>query len=76
MSMPGFTAETSLVETSERYAAAMTRNDASERVQMARGFLDIIFSPCDYCFDNCVRQTKTPSGGRDCLMACNFAGLC
>lgn len=75
MSMPGFTAETSLAETRERYAAAMTRNDASAPVQTA-GIFDIILDPCSYCFRNCTRQTKTPSGGRDCLMACNFAGLC
>lgn len=75
MSMPGFTAETSLTETSERYATTMRRNDANAPVQMAR-FLDIIFNPCNYCFDTCTRQQTTPLGGRDCLMACNFAGLC
>lgn len=75
MSLPGFTAESSLSQTSERYLAATRRNDASAAVQTA-GFFDILFDPCTYCFNNCTRQTKTPSGGRDCLMACNFAGLC
>ncbi len=74
MGMPGFTAETSLSQTSEQYLAA-TRQDTSAPVQTA-GIFDIILNPCNYCFSNCVRQTRTPSGGRDCLMACNFAGLC
>jgi hypothetical protein len=78
MRMPGFTAEASLYQTSERYVAATARaqnSDASEAVQAA-GIFDIIFDPCSYCFNNCARQQRGPSGGRDCLMACNFAGLC
>lgn len=75
MSLPGFTAESSLSQTGERYLAATSRNDPNARVQTA-GIFDILFDPCTYCFNNCVRGTKTPSGGRDCLMACNFAGLC
>ena len=77
MNMPGFTAEASLYQTSERYlAAARTQSgDAGEAVQTA-GIFDILFDPCTYCFRNCARQQNTPSGGRDCLNACHFAGLC
>jgi|GEM_PF-6965402 len=75
MSLPGFTAEISLSQTSERYLVAAKSSDAGAPIQAA-GIFDIILDPCSYCFRNCTRQTKTPSGGRDCLMACNFAGLC
>lgn len=75
MGMPGFTAETSLSQNSAQYLAATSRQDASAPLQTA-GIFDILLNPCNYCFTNCTRQTKTPSGGRDCLMACNFAGLC
>ena len=78
MRMPGFTAEASLYQASERYittAARTQSSDAGEAVQAA-GIFDILFDPCSYCFRNCARQQNTPSGGRDCLMACNFAGLC
>lgn len=77
MSMPGFTAEASLYQTSERYfeAARTQSGDAGEAVQAA-GIFDILLDPCTYCFRNCARQQNTPSGGRDCLNACHFAGLC
>lgn len=78
MSMPGFTAEASLYQSSERHLATMARtqnSDAGEAVQAA-GIFDIILDPCSYCFRNCARQQNTPSGGRDCLNACHFAGLC
>lgn len=78
MGMPGFTAEASLYRSSERYSAAIASersSDAGEAVQAA-GIFDIILDPCSYCFNNCARQLKSPSSGRDCLNACHFAGLC
>ena len=78
MTMPGFTAEASLYQTNERYLATMAltqSSNAGEDVRLA-GIFDILLDPCSYCFHNCARQVKSPSGGRDCLDACRFAGLC
>ena len=78
MTMPGYTAEASLYQTSERYPRAMASgrsSDVGPTIQPA-GIFDILFDPCSYGFQNCARQQRTPQGGRDCLNACHFAGLC
>lgn len=77
MNMPGFTAEASLYQTSERYAVNgdWTRDNVSAALQPA-GIFDILLDPCSYCFRTCANQNRTLSGGRDCLDACRFSGLC
>lgn len=78
MRMPGFTAETSLEATQGRYATASVgvQSLKNEGGVQPQSIFDIILNPCNYCFQNCARNLRGLSSGRDCLDACRFAGLC